>query len=175
MKNQDIAYAIKELLVNMAVEDKLPMDMTMLDESLFIPILEANTPNLTQHSQRNLIAIENFILHYTHGEEPLSSEMTKCALEYIEEDHVDGEGAEESITERIDAVARRKQKMVENARQFLVADSDEDIQRMINLIENYSDETQTIDFIEGVDVWEKVQYSFNCKDFMFQITPSEYI
>jgi uncharacterized protein (DUF433 family) len=40
MTNEDKALAIKELLVDMAVNDKLPMDMTMLDESIFIPILE---------------------------------------------------------------------------------------------------------------------------------------
>ena len=40
MTNEDKALAIKNLLVDMAVNDKLPMDMTMLDESIFIPILE---------------------------------------------------------------------------------------------------------------------------------------
>lgn len=40
MTNEDKALAIKNLLIEMAVNDKLPMDMTTLDESIFIPILD---------------------------------------------------------------------------------------------------------------------------------------
>jgi hypothetical protein len=40
MTNMDKALAIKNLLIELAVNDKLPTDMTTLDESIFIPILE---------------------------------------------------------------------------------------------------------------------------------------
>ena len=40
MTNTDKALAIKNLLVEMAVNDTLPLDMTTLDESIFIPILD---------------------------------------------------------------------------------------------------------------------------------------
>ena len=121
MKHDETALAIKNLLVKLAVEDKLPMDMTMLDETMFIPILEAENP----------IAF-------------------------------------------LDTSIRRKQKMIDNARQFLVTDSDQEIQEMIDLIEANPDENQEIDYVEGVEVWEKVHYSFTCKSFMFEITPPEF-
>lgn len=56
---------------------------------------------LTKHSQRNLSVIENFILHFTHGEQhPLYDEMMQSAKDYIGEDHVDGEESEEAIAEK---------------------------------------------------------------------------
>ena len=35
----EIATKIKNVLIEMAINDKLPLDMTMLDESLFVPII----------------------------------------------------------------------------------------------------------------------------------------
>jgi hypothetical protein len=55
-----------------------------------------------KNSERNLMVIENFILHLTHccGGEPefkesvlySPEEMYQMAKDYIKEDHVDGEG-----------------------------------------------------------------------------------
>lgn len=45
MTNTDKALAIKDLLVQMAVNDELPMDMTLLDESIFMPILDEYKDN----------------------------------------------------------------------------------------------------------------------------------
>lgn len=69
---------------------------------------------LTQHSQRNLDVIENFILHITHcsnetDEEFMTpqtytpEELYKLAYEYILEDHVDGEDSEEAYEEKVQA------------------------------------------------------------------------
>ncbi len=38
-KANKIATEIKKLLVEMAVDDRLPMDMTQLNEDLFVPII----------------------------------------------------------------------------------------------------------------------------------------
>jgi hypothetical protein len=35
----EIATKIKNVLIDLAINDKLPLDMTMLDESLFVPII----------------------------------------------------------------------------------------------------------------------------------------
>jgi len=61
------------------------------------------------HSDRNLMTIENFILHMTHCsigggddgyDKPFNltpEQMYQCAIEYIEEDHSDGKDNEEDI------------------------------------------------------------------------------
>jgi hypothetical protein len=49
---------------------------------------------LTKHSQRNLNVILNFLLYAN-----LEDEYTQTAHDYIAEDHVDGEGSEEAISE----------------------------------------------------------------------------
>jgi len=51
--------------------------------------------NLTKHSQRNLDVIMNFLLYAG-----LEAEYTKTAIDYIMEDHVDGEDSEEALLER---------------------------------------------------------------------------
>jgi len=65
---------------------------------------------LTKHSERNLMVLENFILHLTHcseddaGSDELTlyspNELYQMARSYIAEDHVDGEGSEEAQLER---------------------------------------------------------------------------
>lgn len=62
---------------------------------------------ITKHSERNLLLLENFILHLTHCNEDDAdsdeltlyspNELYKMARAYISEDHVDGEGNEEDF------------------------------------------------------------------------------
>jgi hypothetical protein len=49
---------------------------------------------LTKFSQRNLQVIENFLLYAG-----LEEQYSQAAIDYISEDHVDGEGAPEAIRE----------------------------------------------------------------------------
>lgn len=67
--------------------------------------------NLSNHSQRNLSVIENFILFLTHcsdDKEPdfvkpqtyTPEELYRVAYDYILEDHVDGEESEEALKEK---------------------------------------------------------------------------
>lgn len=53
---------------------------------------------LSNHSIKNLSVIENFIDHFT-TDETERERMKSVALQYIEEDHVDGEGSENVIAE----------------------------------------------------------------------------
>lgn len=66
---------------------------------------------LSQHSQKNLAVIENFILHLTHCSDELDYDFTqpqtytpeelyRVAYDYIIEDHVDGENSEEVLEEK---------------------------------------------------------------------------
>ena len=50
---------------------------------------------LTKFSQRNLAVIQNFLL-YANMEE----ELGQTAIDYISEDHVDGEDSPQAILER---------------------------------------------------------------------------
>ncbi len=49
---------------------------------------------------------------------------------------------------------------------FLSADADNDIETMVELIKNSPDQNQLIDYVDGVDVWEKVEFEFTCKEFI---------
>ena len=40
---------------------------------------------------------------------------------------------------------------------------------MVDLIKNNPDQNQLIDYIDGVDVWEKVEFEFTCKEFIENI------
>ena len=40
---------------------------------------------------------------------------------------------------------------------------------MIEAIANHEDQSDMIDNVEGVVVWEKVEYSFTCEDFLSEI------
>lgn len=109
---------------------------------------------LSKHSQRNLNVIENFILHYTHGEQhPLYNEMMQSAMDYIEEDHVDGEGSEETTLER--------------AKNYLVGDTDEDILRQVNLIRSHENQDDLIEMVDDdITVWQKLEFQLTCKEFL---------
>lgn len=56
--------------------------------------------------------------------------------------------------------------ILQNAGQLLSADADNDIETMVELIKNNPDQNQLIDFIDGVDVWQKVEFEFTCKKFL---------
>ncbi len=61
-----------------------------------------------------------------------------------------------------------KMKSIKAAFDLLSADTLEECEEMIKLI-IAADETEMIDYIDGVDVWEKVELSFNVKQFLEQI------
>lgn len=111
-----------------------------------------------EKSEINLMVIQNFILHITHANEGESKvEMTftadqlyRMAKEYIEINHTDG----------ID--------YVEAASHYL-CDGDISTKEMVEAIYNHKDQNDMIDNVEGVIVWEKVENTFNCAEFLEQI------
>lgn len=72
---------------------------------------------------------------------------------------------------RIETILKRNNKLsrVDKAAQILVADGDKEIKKMIKLVEA-ADEDELIDYIDGVEVWEKVEFSFTVKSFLQEIS-----
>ena len=62
----------------------------------------------------------------------------------------------------------KEQKRIDKASELLTGDSD--IKEQIKLIEACEDENEIIDYIEGVTVWEKVEFSFTAKQFLEYIS-----
>ena len=60
--------------------------------------------------------------------------------------------------------------MVKNARHYLVADSEKELRRMIRNILDCENGSQLIDYIDGVLVWEKIEYSFSVDGFIEHIS-----
>ena len=52
---------------------------------------------------------------------------------------------------------------------ILCGDSDEEIEKQIKLIEACDDDTELIDSIDGVVVWEKLEWSLTVSEFLEQI------
>lgn len=63
-----------------------------------------------------------------------------------------------------------KNTMIKNAGLLLSANAENDIETMVNLIKNNPDQNQLIDYIDGVDVWEKIEFKFTCEEFLKQIS-----
>lgn len=64
----------------------------------------------------------------------------------------------------------KRQEIIERASHYLSGcSSDEEIATMVDLIAKNEDENEIIDYIEGVIVWEKVEYSFTCEQFLDEI------
>ena len=63
-----------------------------------------------------------------------------------------------------------EQKFIERAKQYLSADSDNDIERIINLIINYEDKSTLIEMVDDdIDVWQPLEFKLTCQDFLDSI------
>lgn len=61
----------------------------------------------------------------------------------------------------------RQNTAIEKARELLSDCGDDDsVLAIIKKIESNEDQDILIDFLEGVDVWEKVEWEFTCKEFL---------
>jgi hypothetical protein len=103
-----IAEAVKDYLIDLAINDRLPLDMTEISEY----------------------------------------------------------GIEEAIKS---ALPTKRDEIIAKASELLAYDSEISTEEMIKRIVKCKDENEIIDYIDGVDVWEKVEYSFTCEQFLEQI------
>lgn len=56
--------------------------------------------------------------------------------------------------------------VIKKAGELLSAGAENDIPTMVNLIKNNPDQNQLIDYIDGVDVWQKMEFELTCKEFL---------
>ena len=110
MDAKQIATAVKLYLINLAINDKLPLDMNELN----------NDDALTEVIQKSL--------------------------------------DEQAPTQ--------EEKYLDKAGELLSFDTHEELVAMIKAIADNEDENEIIDYVEGVTVWEKVQFSFTCEQFL---------
>lgn len=54
----------------------------------------------------------------------------------------------------------------ELAGNYLVGDGEQTIEEMVELIAANEDQDSLIDYVKGVEVWEKVEFEFTCKYFL---------
>ena len=54
---------------------------------------------------------------------------------------------------------------IQKAKNVLIADSDTTIKQMIDLIKN-ADKTNIIDYIDGVQVCEELEFTLTCEQFL---------
>ena len=75
------------------------------------------------------------------------------------------------IEEFLSSDEAKAEKRMDAANELLCPDDDKTIEEMVALIEeeNKVNPDQTIDYIDGVNVWEKVEYSFTCRSFLEHI------
>jgi len=57
---------------------------------------------------------------------------------------------------------------IKKAKNYLVGDeyTDSEILMVIGNIRDNADQTMMIDYVDGVNVWEKLEYSLSCKEFL---------
>lgn len=109
-KIYEAAQAIKEHLIQLAADDKLPLDMTQLDETFIVDILNDKQPTGKDE------AIEHATHYLCDSDELTMEEQIRAIAAHAEEDGSD-----------------------------------------------------LIDEVEGVVVWEKVEWSITCDDFLEMI------
>ena len=108
MQSKKIAQAVKDYIVNLAIEDSLPSDLTQLDVDQLQEVVESTMP-----SARDIA--------------------------------------------------------ISQAEHYLCNSDDLTIEQQIQAIENHEDQNDLIDNVDGVIVWDKVEYSFSCEDFLSEI------
>jgi hypothetical protein len=85
----------------------------------------------------------------------------------IEDDTECPFGTIDSDTQENDVITNS---MVKNAKHYLSANTDKELRKMIRNIMDCEDGTQLIDYIDGVVVWEKIEYSFSVDAFIEHIS-----
>ena len=66
------------------------------------------------------------------------------------------------------ALPTPREQAIELASHYL-SDGDLTVEQMVEAIYNHEDENELIDYVDGVVVWEKVEYSFTCEQFIQEI------
>ena len=107
MQTNKIAQAVKDYIVDLAINDNLPMDLNQLDVEALEKVIKSQLPT----DEENAIDLAS---HY-------------------------------------------------------LSDGELSTEEMVEAIANHENQSDMIDNVEGVVVWEKVEWSFTCEDFLNEI------
>lgn len=77
------------------------------------------------------------------------------------------EASAEFFVDKVNLKVTTKEETIKLAEQFLAGDGD--TEQAIQAIINHPEDNDLIDNVDGVSVWEKVEYSFTCEQFLEQI------
>ena len=69
------------------------------------------------------------------------------------------------VDDEQDSLTKEEKAMLKDASQLLSVDCDEDLIFMVTSIVNHENQGELIDYIDGVNVWEKVKFEFTVKQF----------
>jgi hypothetical protein len=98
-------------------------------------------------------------------------EVTRQAIEYLKENNINKPHFIKHATEVLAKAEKENSPMakaIELASHYL-SDGDISTEEMIEAIANHEDQSDMIDNVEGVVVWEKVEWSFTCEQFLEEI------
>lgn len=119
---------------------------------------------LTKTQEIKLMIIENYIDNFTTNDDERDT-MKANALMYVEEDHVD-----EIAQSGMGMLPTFREQVIKRASEILSdCDSDEEIVDMVMLIANHEDDSDMIDEVDGVIVWEKLSWEYTCEHFLEEI------
>jgi hypothetical protein len=76
--------------------------------------------------------------------------------------------ANEYIEQHVPKEPTAREKAIDLAAHYL-CDGDLTTEQMVEAIANHEDEDQLIDNVDGVIVWQKVEYQFTCEQFLDEI------
>ncbi len=99
-------------------------------------------------------AVKQYLIDLTIADE-LPMDMTQLSLSKLE-----------TAIEKV--LPTPREKAIELASHYL-SSGDLSTEEMVEAIYNHENEHDLIDDVEGVVVWEKVEYSFTCKQFILEI------
>lgn len=115
-----------------------------------------------KNSEKNLMVLENFILHITHSSEGdydandslrfTANELYQMARDYIEEDHVDGqENPDEILQNRLNKLA-----------ECISLDQEEDneLEEAYEVLIEQSQIDGSVMADDVLTMWEKLEYEF---------------
>lgn len=156
MNTLNIADAVKSYLVDLACKDKLPMDIGELDIFTIETIIKKQIKKDTPKVKKVKTSLEKFLRSKAKD---LKSDFNDVPMWVVI-----------ASNEFIEASKpTERDKMIEKASHLLSASDDDELVEMIKLIAENEDENEIIDYIDGVTAWEKVEYSFTCEQFCFEI------
>ncbi len=99
----------------------------------------------------------------------LSENLSDSPFENIDEIIEDKECPFDAETEEYENLSFKERVLLNKATKYLIYSDENELISMVKAIINHEDENELIDYIDEVQVWEKVELTFTCKQFCEEI------